>query len=174
MRRQLLTILSCVLTIATNACLNMGPTKEALQQPPCGSTTHYQRNTGCPTIDSPAPYIQIALCDLLREPDRHMQKVVRMRVLFYSDAGDHSVYDPACSNQADQTQRESLSADFDQSYGIRAEARKSVDDFLCRASHYHWNKKVDMTLVGRMEIRRNRVEFIIMCIEQATPVEPKV
>jgi hypothetical protein len=175
MRRKLPTVISFVLAIVAIACLNMGPTKEALQQPPCGSTTHYHRNIGCPMIDSTAPQIQtIALCDLLHDTDRYMQKVVRVRVMFYSDAGDHSIYDPACNDQADQTQRAYLDADFDQSYGIQAEAQKSVDDFLCQASHYHWNKKVDMTLVGRLEKRHDRVEFIIMCIEQATPVEPKV
>ena len=175
MRRQLLTIISSFMAIAAIACLNMGPTKEALQQPPCGSTTHYQRNIGCPMIGSSAPQIQnVALCDLLHDPDSYMQKVVQVRAIFYSDAGGHSVDDPACGNQADQTQRSRLLADFDRSYGIQAEAEQSVDDFLCQASHYHWNKKVDMTLVGRLERRHDRVEFIIMCIEQARPVEPKV
>lgn len=174
MRRQILTIISSVMALVAIACLNIGPPKEALQQPPCGSTTHYQRNTGCPMIDSAVPQIQtIALCDLIHDPERYMQKVVRVRVMFNSDAGNHSVYDPACNNQADQTQHAYLFVDFDQSYGILAEAQKSVDDFLCKASYYYRSKEVDMTLVGRLEIRHDRVEFIIICIEQARPIEPK-
>ena len=162
-----------VFFVVTSACFRREPTKEALQQPPCGSTTHYQRNTGCPMIDSNALQIQtMTICDVLHDPHRYLHRVLRVRVMFYSDAGDHSVYDPACNNQTDQTQHPSLPADFDQSYGIQAEAQKSIDDFLCQASHYYWNKKVDMTVVGRLETRHDRVEFIIMCIEQATPVEP--
>ena len=116
----------------------------------------------------------ITPCDLVHDADQKMNKVVRLHTTLYSDAGDHSIQSQDCNDRADPTLGTILSVDFDQNYGVQAEAQKGIEDFLCAASKYNLNKKLDVTLVGRLEKGTNRLVFIVMCIEQATPLERRV
>jgi len=153
------------------ACSFMGPTKEALNQPPCGSSAQRQKSSECPAIDPQSPILTVSLCDIVRHPDTYKGKLVRVHATFYSDAGDHSLKDLACSTDRN-LEHTGFSADFAESYGIHPDAKKTIDEFLCAASHYYWNKQIDMVAVGKLSEWHGRLWFFISCVEQAAPIAP--
>lgn len=165
-------IVSLLLGISfLTACSFMEPTKEALNQPPCGSIAQSKKSSECPATDSQLPIPTVSLCDIVHSPDKYKEKLVRVHATFYSDAGDHSLYDLACSTERD-LEHTGFQTYFAESYGVHPDAKKTIDEFLCAAAHYYWNKKIDMVAVGKLSEWHGVLCFFISCIEQATPIAP--
>ncbi|MGH9755016.1 MAG: hypothetical protein ACREA2_19745 [Blastocatellia bacterium] len=154
---------------ATTGCIIYGPTDEAMKQPPCDPTSRSQNNPDtCSRLSSQAIPI-VPFCTLVSDPERYIHKVVRTQAKLYSDSGDHAMSDPVCSGEG-----KSAFVDFDSSYGITSEAQKAFDVLLCNRRRYHANKEADVVVVGRFADldgkpgnRYRRIQFVIMCIEQA-------
>jgi hypothetical protein len=109
----------------------------------------------------------VPFCALVRDPQRYTQKLVRTQAKLYSDSGNHALSDSACIGEG-----KAAIVDFDSSYGIASEAQKAFDDLLCARRRYYANKEADVVVVGRFDVLDGksgdrRLQFVIMCIEQA-------
>lgn len=169
LRKPILVAACAAVIMLASACI--GPTKEALTQPPCGSIGTIVRVSGCPS-DGPAldpNQSRLTFCDLQREPDKFRDRLVRIRAVLRSDAGDHSIYDPTCSPKINGRYYEGFLLDFEQKYGVQTEAQTSVDKVLCKASTYFQDKILDVVLMGQLKNRYNRLYFVVSCVEQAIP-----
>jgi hypothetical protein len=108
------------------------------------------------------------LCELIRRPDAYDQHVVRVEAIFLLAAGDAGLVDPACGGEG----MPHSDVWFDDSYGVGAEAQESLGKLLCQSGDYYVNKRVKMTLVGRLSVNssdgRRRLKMNVLCIEGLT------
>lgn len=148
---------------------DFGRPAEVMTEPPCGSTSRNQINLDTCSMLSSQAIPTVPFCVLVRDPQCYAQKVVRTQAKFYSDSGNHSLSDLACSGEG-----KSAIVDFDSSYGITSEAQKAFDDLLCARRRYYANKEADVVVIGRFDgldrkpgDQYRSLEFVVMCIEQA-------
>jgi hypothetical protein len=145
------------------------PPAEAMQQPPCGSTSRYQKSaTKCSELAA-AEIPTVVFCDLLHDEARYKNKIVRVRAKLYGDSGDFGLADPACGG-------ENIGAGiaFDSSYGIAPDAQKAFDELLCLPRRYYADKQADVIVVGRFDglngkpgDRYRTFGFTVMCVQRA-------
>ena len=143
----------------------LGPPADAMNEPPCGSTSRSKVNPETCSMLSSQQIPTVPYCALVLNPERYAETVVRTQAKFYSDAGVHSLSDSACGGEGKWA-----SVDFSSSYGITAEAQNAFDSLLCARRRYHANKEADVVVVGRFETGNGKAagpQFVVMCIEQA-------
>ena len=149
--------------------LRIEPPAEAMQQPPCGSTSRSQQvATKCSELAA-AEIPTIAFCDLLHDEARYKNKIVRVQAKLYGDSGDFGLGDPSCRGE-----NMGARVDFDSTYGIGADAQKAFDGLLCLPSRYYADKEADVVVVGRFDgldgkpgDRYRTFQFTVMCVQRA-------
>lgn len=148
---------------------SLGPPAEAMNEPPCGSTSRSQISPErCSLLLSQA-IPTVPFCSLVRDPESFAQTLVRTQAKLYSDSGNLGLADSECSGEG-----KAAIVDFDSSYGITSEAQTAFDDLLCARHRYYANKEADVVVVGRFDgvdgkpgDRHGSLQFVIVCIEQA-------
>ena len=147
----------------------LGPPAEAMNEPPCGSTSRSQINPDTCSLLSSQAIPTVPFCALLRDPKRYAQSLVRTQAKYYSDSGNLGLAGSECSGES-----KAVTVDFDSSYGIASEAQKAFDDLLCARRRYYANKEAEVVVVGRFEgldgkpgDQYRSPQFVVMCIEQA-------
>ena len=122
----LLTLLVGVVAAVGWFGFGLGPPAEAMNEPPCGSTSRSQINPDTCSLLSSQAIPTVPFCALVRDPERYAQTVVRTQAKFYSDSGNLGLADSECSGEG-----KASIVDFGSSYGITSEAQKAFDDLLC-------------------------------------------
>jgi hypothetical protein len=149
--------------------LRVGPPAEAMQQPPCGSTSRNKKvATKCSELAG-AEIPTVAFCDLLHDEARYKNKIVRVRAKLDGDSGDFGLGDASCRGE-----NRGARVDFDSTYGIAADAQKAFDGLLCLPSRYYADKEADVVVVGRFDgldgksgDRYRTFQFTVMCVQRA-------
>ena len=145
------------------------PPAEAMQQPPCGSTSRYQKSaTKCSELAA-AQIPTVAFCDLLHDEARYKSKIVRVQVKLYGDSGDFGLADPTCGGE-----NIAAGVDFDSTYEIAPEAQNGFDGLLCLPARYYADKQADVIVIGRFDglngkqgERYRTFGFTVMCVQRA-------
>ena len=74
----------------------LGPPAEAMNEPPCGSTSRSQINPDTCLLFSSLAIPTVPFCTLVGDPERYAQTLVRTQAKFYSDSGNLGLADSEC------------------------------------------------------------------------------